>query len=280
MNGSRMTLTAGNELILAQLAAGEAEPVLVADFQPFSAAERLSELISTRIAGRPIYQADPLEALSRDRRYVPLPELAAAYAEAFLAAVPGDGPAFLVGQCSAAALSLRIAKLLVATRDVTVILVKPTWPDAEHVGALFDEFQRNLGAEYRPCPWLDGDPSQSVARLEQILREEITQMATDRGLDPAEEAFTELLLLYRSWLAFLLSCRNDLPDAQAEQALADALAADRLTVKVLADTDVVVSVPGLSPDALQISWLPPHTSPDGSATPELAELVLAQIAAH
>src|SRR5580698_2283350 len=48
-------------VILRQLVAGADQPILVADFQAFSSAPRLSDLVSDRAEGRPVYQVDPLD---------------------------------------------------------------------------------------------------------------------------------------------------------------------------------------------------------------------------
>jgi len=264
-----MTPARGKELILQQLAAGDAEPVLVADFPAFSVTPRLSELLGARAEGRPVYQIDPLGALSQDRLYLPLSELAAAYADAFLSCAPADGRVFVVGHCSAAALSLHIAKLLASAREVTAILLRPTWPGEENIRTLFAEFQANLGAANRPCPDLDRDPCRAVARMAQILRDEMIAVAVSRGLGESTDAFSDLLAWYRAWLAFLLACRNDSPISWVTEAAA---------VKVLTDAPAGVAVPGLSPDAYHISRLP--ILDQEAATPELAEFVLAQIASR
>src|SRR5437870_4457200 len=70
--GVTIPIADDGDLIVRQLAAGAAKPILVADFQAFSSAPRLSDLVSDRAGGRPVYQIDPLEALSRDRPYISL----------------------------------------------------------------------------------------------------------------------------------------------------------------------------------------------------------------
>jgi hypothetical protein len=262
-----MTSIAGNELMLQRLTAGEAEPVLVVDFQAFSAAPRLSQLLSDLTKGRPVYQVDPVGVLSGDQRYASLPDLAAACVGAFLDSGPADGRVFVVGHCSAAALSLHIARMLEGRREIAVILVHPTWPDEKYVRIRFADFQASLQAESRPCPDLDGDSCRSVAQMEQILRDGLAARAVSLGLDGSTEAFSDLLGRYRGWLAFLLACRNDLPGACATRAA---------TVKVLTDAPAGIDIPWLSPDAYQISRVP-TVDLANPITPELASLVLAQI---
>jgi hypothetical protein len=68
----------GEARILRRLNPGDANPILVADFQAMSMAPRLSETLSERIHGQAVFQIDPIGVLSEERLYVPLPELAAA----------------------------------------------------------------------------------------------------------------------------------------------------------------------------------------------------------
>lgn len=255
------------DLILQQLTAGDAKPVLVADFQAFSSAPRLSQLVSDRAAGRPVYQVDPLGALSQDRPYVSLAGLAATAVGSFARSAPADGRVFVIGYCSAAALSLHIATLLASSREAAVILLRPSWPDTELIKNQFATLAANLGASHRPCPELDGDPDGCVARMEDVLRAELEALATSQGLDGSSDAFLELLLTYRSWLAFLLACRNDSPSAWPGGAAA---------VTVLTEAPGSVTVPGLRPGAFEVRPLP-ILDEKNPVTGEVVELVVAQI---
>lgn len=270
---------ADDELIVRRLTDGDSEPVIVADFEAFSDAPNLGRLLADRNGGRPVYQIDPVGVLSEDQRYVSVPDLAAACADAFLAAGPAQGRVFVVGYCSAAGLSLHIARRLASSRPITVLLVRPSWPDDEHVTVRFAQFQANIGTSSRPCPDLDGDPAEAVSAMEQVLKDQLVDLAESMGLGTSAEPFLDLLTRYRAWLAFLLACRNDSPaDRRAHTAV----------VKVLTDTPAGTVIPGLSPDVYQVCPLPDlgahDHGPDGAgqgnaASPELAEVVLAQIAA-
>jgi thioesterase domain-containing protein len=257
-----------NELSLRQLTAGNAEPILVADFQAFSTAPRLSQLLSERAEDHPVYQIDPVGILSGDMLYLSLSGLAAASADEFLSSGPADGPVFVVGHCSAAAVAMHVAKALERSRQVTVILLQPAWPGKERVRARFAEFAVKLEGADHSCPDLDGDPWESVARMEQALREYLAAMAASRGLDGSANSFSALLTWYRAWLAFLLACGNDRPAARATAAAA---------VKVLVGAAAEVAVPGLSPDAYQVVRVPVLGEEEDVATPELAETVLEQL---
>jgi hypothetical protein len=246
--------------------------MLVADFQALNGAPRLSQLIADAATGQRVYQVDSRGALSGDRLYASLPELAE---EAVATFRSGESPAaagqrvFVVGQCTATALSLQIASRLSSSREVTAILVQPTWPGTEHITERFAEFQGKLGLGGHPCPDLDGDPWSCLAQMEQLMREGLEVLAKRLGLDRPPLAFAELLVSYRTWLAFLLACRND----QTPQAPCDGVEMSVLTD----DPDFVV--PGTDPGRCRIVRRPAGERPD-DVTPALAELVLDQVASY
>jgi len=258
----------GDERILRRLSPGEADPILVADFQAMSMSPRMSEMLSERIPGRAVFQIDPIGVLSEDRHYVPLPELAAVCAGEFSGAGADYGHVHVVGHCSAAPLALRVAGLLSATRPVTAVLVNPTWPGDDDVTAKFTEFISKFGPATRTTPDLTADPDLVVSGMEQLLLDEVIALAASRGLSGSAGAFTDLTVWYRAWLAFLLAGRNDTQIA---------LAAGRAAVTVLSDSPSTVTVPGRSADAYLVRELP--LQPVGTVTPELAELVATSIVA-
>jgi hypothetical protein len=254
-------------MIVRRIVAGAAKPVLVADFQAFSSAPRLSHLVGDRADGRPVYQVDPLGALSQDRPYISLADLAAEAVGSFWRSPPADGPAFVIGYCSAAALSVHVAALLARTREVTAVLLRPTWPDTDGVKATFATLAANLGARQLPCPDLDGDPDHCVQLMEKLLGGELKALVTSQGLDASAETFGELLLTYRSWLAFLLACRNDSLAGWTVGATA---------VKVLTEAPGSVTIPGLAAGQFEVCPLP-VLDEDNPITPEVVELLVAQI---
>jgi hypothetical protein len=255
--------------IVQQLVTGSAKPVLVADFQAFSSAPRLSDLVSGQAEGRPVYQVDPLNALSQGRPYISIADLAAEAVASFARSQPADGPVFVIGYCSAAALSVHIATLLARSRKATAVLLRPSWPDAESIEGTFATLASNVGARQLACPDLDGDPAHCVRRMEELLRTELATLVTSQGLDPSADTFGELLLTYRSWLAFLLACRND--------SLAG-WAGGTTAVTVLTETPDSVTVPGLPPGGFEVCPLPVADA-DNPVTPEVVELLVAKIAA-
>ncbi len=258
--------TVRSDLILRQITAGDAGPVLVADFQAFSSAPRLSHLISTRAQGQPVYQVDPLNALSGDRAYVSLADMAAEAAQEFGRSEPADGPVSVIGYCSAAALALHVATLLARSQPAVAVLLRPTWPGTEMITAEFAKLTANLKSSGRPDPVLDGNPGECVTSMEQALRADIAALAASQGLEDAEDTFAELLMTYRSWLSFLLACRNDPRSAWDGGAAA---------VTVLTELPEA-SVPRLSPSAVRHERLP-EVSGNNPVTPEVVDLVVAQV---
>lgn len=256
----------GDERILRRLSRGDADPILVADFQAMSMSPRLSEMLSERIQGRAVFQIDPIAVLSVDRLYVSMPELAAACVGEFLGSGAYHGHVRVIGHCSASPLALRVAGLLAATRSVTAILVNPTWPDDDHVTAKFTEFLGKFGPAIRTPPDLTADPDLVMSKIEQMLLDEVAALAASQGLSGSAGAFSDLILWYRAWLAFVLAGRNDTHVG---------LAAGRAAVTVLSDSPSTVTVPGRSEDAYLVRELP--AQPVGTVTPELAELVATSI---
>jgi hypothetical protein len=267
-----MRPNAGTGRICSQLSSGDGAAILVADFQALNGAPRLSRLLSDAATGQRIYQVDPRGALSGDRLYASLPELADETAAIFRSgesSAATDQRVFVVSHCSAAGLSLRIAGRLSAAREVTAILVQPTWPGTDHVTERFAEFQGKLGVGGLPCPDLDGDPWSCVAGMEQRMREGLAGLAERLGRGAAPLAFSELLVSYRTWLAFLLACRNDQP-AKAPP--------DEVAISVLTGDPGFV-LPGTGPGRCRITPPPPAERPD-AVTPDLARLVLDQIVSY
>ena len=265
-----MQAVVGTQPLCSRLSSGDGAAVLVADFQPLTAAPRLSRLVSDAASDHSVYQVDPRGAVSGDRRYAGLPELADETAAVFRSDDSStDQPVFIVGYCSATALTLQIAERLAGEREVTAILVQPTWPGTEHVTERFDEFQGKLGLGGRSLPDLDGDPWSWVAEMEQRMNEGLAGVATRLGLNEAPLAFSELLVSYRTWLAFLLACRND----QSEKVPSDAVA-----ISVLTDEPGFV-LPGSVPERCRIVPPPPGERPD-AITPDLAKRLLDEVDGH
>jgi hypothetical protein len=195
-------------LVTERLNDGDAEPVIVADFVRFSGTPRFSAVLSSGDHRHPIYAVDPVTDLARSGAYLPLADLAAGYADEFLAANATPGRTVVIGYCTAAALALRIAGRLGATTDVLAVLVRPMWPDADMIRSDFAEFRAGMGAAEVPAPDLGGDPGATLRRLERVLEADLHAVARAHGLDESSSALPEMLARYRAWLGFLLTSRS------------------------------------------------------------------------
>jgi len=264
------------ERIVRRLSVGRADPIVVADFQSLSLAPRLSEMLSQHVAHRPVFQIDPIGVLTGARLYISLPELATACVDELLSCAAEAGHVVVIGHCSAAALSLRVADLLAATGPVTALLVEPAWPDDELVTAKFAEYLTKFTTTTHPCPDLNQDPHHIISAIHQLFHDELTALATHRNLTTSMGAFTDLLLWYRAWLAFLLACRNDTP---TEHTTTHTTTKAKAAVTVLTGSPATLTLKGLNQNTYQTHHLP-TPQPPGPPTPELAQLIATHIRTH
>lgn len=251
-----------------QLTQGHAAPILVADFQPFSATARLSALLSANARANPVYEIDPIGCLSERDAFLALPDIAGEYVDAFQAADPASSEFYIVGYCSAAALALHIARLLARTRKVATILVRPAWPDTAMVHRQFAMFRADLGGGQQGCPDLDRDPRHVIEEMEQVLQADLAALATARGVKQTNPALAVLLKRYRAWLAFLLATRNDQPLPWALQG----------RVTVLTGTAEPIDIPWGADGTSEITRLP-SLDAEPFVSSELVDAVLALAAA-
>ncbi|MEO6700677.1 MAG: hypothetical protein ABI140_05520 [Jatrophihabitantaceae bacterium] len=189
-----------------RLTSGGRRWVLVADFQPFAAGRRLAELLAAGAASAElsILQLDPAQDLI-GADYLALPELAAGYADALQAELSADQPAevLVVGYCSAAVLAAGIADRLVANK-VSMLLLRPTWPDESLIAAVLAEIRTELGAT-DPAPALTGTPIQRLDAVLAQLHADLRGFALAHQLDPDSRPLLELLDRYRGWFGYLVS---------------------------------------------------------------------------
>ncbi|SRR6266705_859558 len=204
-----MTRASCAEPMFERLTADGAEPVFVADFQRVSSTPRFGELLSVGHSGHPVYQADPVGYLAARSGYQPLAELAELYASAFLGTGAVERAVTVVGYCSAAALSLRIAERLARSCEVRAILVRPAWPDDVMIDSEFARLRVNLGAAKTACPDLATDNASILRRMEQLLRADLRTMITARNLHEPSVLASGLHARSLAWLSFLLACRED-----------------------------------------------------------------------
>jgi hypothetical protein len=262
-----MTPSDPNQPLLHRLSPGHTNPILVADFQPLSDTPRLSEMLAETIHDKPIFQIDPITELTGSRHYIPLPELATTTANHFLDSGANHGHITVIGHCSSSALAVNIADRLAPTHTVTAVLVQPAWPDDTLIRIKFNEYLAKFSRTTRPLPDLNVDPSAVITTMEQLFHNEISTLAATLNLASAVGAFTDLLLWYRAWLAFLLACRNDSLTAPTTNPPA---------ITILTDSPTTATVKGRHSQAYEILQLP-GPQPPGPITPELANLIATHI---
>lgn len=281
-----MTSAIHSDLVPRQLTTGAGAPILVVDFVPLSAGASLSSLLGASSRGHPVYAIDPVSDLVVHQNYLSVADLASAYAAAFLNAEPGGSPGpagpaglsgttlphiFVIGYCSAAPLALHIARLLTSTREISITLVRPSWPDATEIALEFAALRKGLGVVDPSSPNSDGDPEDAIADMTKILHGDLISMATEHGLDIASAVLTELLNRYRAWLAFLVAGRQAEPMAPA----GGPPPPPTPSIEVFTGTADDAIPPEFDVASCRITRLP-ILDQEPYATPELAELVLAQ----
>jgi hypothetical protein len=147
-----------------RLADGNAEPVFAADFQRMSSAPRFGGLLNADDAGHPIYQAVPVGYLAGCDDYWSLCDLAVLYSDEFLSTETAATAVTIVGYCSAADLSLRIAELVARSCEVHAILVRPTWPDNAMIGSELARLRAGMGTAQAGCLDLPGASASTLRR--------------------------------------------------------------------------------------------------------------------
>jgi hypothetical protein len=202
--------------VLERLTDGDAEPVFVADFQRMSSAPRFGELLNADDTGHPIYQADPVGYLAGCDDYWSLCDLAVLYANEFLSTETAPTAATIVGYCSAAALSLRIAELVARSCEVHAILVRPTWPDDAMIGSEFARLRASLGTAQTGCLDLSGDSASTLRNMGELLSADLRAMIRARNLHEPSVTASGLLDRSLAWLGFLLASRDDARDLERD----------------------------------------------------------------
>jgi hypothetical protein len=183
------------------------------DFQPFSADPRFCDLIAEHSADHPVHGIDPIAELVGRDTYTPLTAQVSrltARAAKFIEASQTRSRVAVIGYCSAAALSLRLAASLAETRQVVALLIRPVWPGTAMIGDELRRLRRNLSAEHAVTPDLDGNGDAALRVMTDLLQADIRAMAVSHDIGESDDSLGELLAQYRAWLGFLLSSRDAL----------------------------------------------------------------------
>ncbi|MBV9821597.1 MAG: hypothetical protein JO144_05085, partial [Actinobacteria bacterium] len=160
-----MAPSSRSTLVPERLSGGSSASVLVVDFQPFATGRRLGELLAADPGQRDlsVFQLEPARDLGglggpAGLDYRTLDDLAAGYAEALLAE-DRTPVSTVLGYCSGALLALRIAERLAAHRPVGVLLLRPSWPEAQTIAGMLARIRSELTASPGAAPGLDGEPA-------------------------------------------------------------------------------------------------------------------------
>jgi hypothetical protein len=179
---------------------GPGEPVLVVDFAQFNVEGTLSGLMAEP-GDRTVYRIDPASDLGDGDGPVPIPMLAADYADEVGRLRPA--PTAVLAFCSAATLAMHLVQRMTGdgSPEPTTILVEPTWPTPAMVADDVVTVRRSLGAQN-----VDPRPDvRSVESIVDVLRADVLSTLTDEDLAQDREFMLDLLTArYGAWFGFLL----------------------------------------------------------------------------
>jgi hypothetical protein len=250
-----------------RLASGSGASMLIVDFQPFTAGRRLGELLAADSPGIAVYQLEPARDLV-GKEYLPLDEMARQYAAAFLQA--DAAPATIVlGYCSGAVLAVRIAEQLAGARELSTVLLRPTWPGPGLIGAILGKIRSELGAAVSPSPDLTGEPASVLEDVLRVLHEELRTLAQAHGLDPGSGPLMELLERYQGWFSYLLAAQDALRQRRVPQ----------LDLQIVVDETDDAVVPWAEPGSYRRQRLALDAD-DARATEQLARAIADQFGRH
>ncbi|WP_345044039.1 amino acid adenylation domain-containing protein [Streptomyces sannanensis] len=170
------------------------------DFNEFSARTTLAQVVAELVPGHGVYRIDAAAA----HAVLPssdVPELATACA-AELAAL-GVKPEVVLGYCSAASLSLHLARAL--SREIghqpRVHLVEPTWLTSDHIREDVQNIAEQLTGNAEP--YAEGV---TLAEIDSFLQVTLRTGLLSQGLSTEEIEICLPMLAgrYRTWFGFLL----------------------------------------------------------------------------
>jgi hypothetical protein len=139
--------------------------------------------------------------------------------------------------------------------------------------AEFSRLRASLRGNDDTCPALDLDSSDTLHRMEQILRADLRTLAVNHQVDSGSDAFGELLGRYRAWLGFLLLSRDALREQWSHE----------LTLNVITDSTDDVPVPWFEPQSYEVTRLTcdsHHAADEQLARAALRQIQVARKLAH
>ena len=171
--------------------------IALVDFANLSPQGTLAGLVARDLSEYTVLRADVVTALGPELAWLSLDEVAQACVREFL----GADPVLLVGYCSTAALTLRVAaKLNENGCHPAVVLIAPTWLTADSIKDEFREVRTSLNAID------DYDAPLERGSFSAVLREDLVRELRVEGFDEDEVAMgaEAVLARYEAWFYFLL----------------------------------------------------------------------------
>lgn len=248
-----------------RLTKGTGPTFVVIDFFPLSATPRLSDILAAYGGEADIVQIDPAADLVPTGEHLSLEELAGSYRRALTEAGLLRRDLTVVGYCSAAPLALAVAARLAGHQHPATILVFPSWPDRQLVGAEFGRIRSRLGAAGGEAVMTSATPSALLAELTTLLDQDVRAMADRNHLGTSSTVIDEMIARYRAWFSFLLAAADAIPSASAFTSVADVIIDD--------------APPRWLPAGSRTTTLAFPVTRDGDAAKRLARRVLGQASA-
>jgi hypothetical protein len=187
-------------------------PIVLMDFARFSGETTLLELMQEEASHRGLYRIDGVDAFASADGCATINEVAGACHASLVE--HGVRPAGLIGYCSAANLTLRVADAFRMSngRRPALALVDPIWPDPSLILADLAEALASLDAADSA---LSIDPALDLPSVLAVLRRELgRKLAADGTPDEEIDLCIDLMLgRYEAWFGFLFATmRTPVPE--------------------------------------------------------------------
>ena len=240
--------------IVEQLSGTDGMPAIVVfDFAEASTEINLSAQLAAGAPAYAIHRVDVVSDLTETPARVAFDELSTGYAK-LIEQIPTT--VTLAAFCSAAALAIAVARDL--GREMTTVLVQPTWIDDHELRKAVDAIYERLGAP----PTNESLPIGSAEEIMPELRAHLVRLLTTQDVpdEDQELVVSALAQRYGAWMTYLL----DVHDLRAP------LPRGQVAVLTVAE-DRRGGAPGWPSDAVITEFLP--ATAFTSRSPVLAETV-------
>lgn len=186
--------------LVSVLSSGSAPPVVVVDFNEFTARTTLAQTVADLGRDRAVYRIDAA-AVHEDLPDRSVPQLAAACAAELRAL--GVTPEIVMGFCNAAVLSLHLVKALGSGpgREPELHLIEPSWLTPELIRQEVQIIATGLSGNDLPY-----EGGLGLSDIDSFLQEALREELVSQDVPPDEIEFCLPMLgaRYRTWFGFLL----------------------------------------------------------------------------